>query len=128
LKITIDSSERTFDPPNEGLELLDESMTKEQAEIWLSFEPDGPRMAMFRNFENAFLMYLKSPDDSGMVSFANAGCAGLVDYCLSNGQQDQYPASWSIPVSLCAKAIRQFVHNHGEQPECVTWVESLWSG
>ena len=85
-------------------------------------------MAMFRNAHDAFLMYLTSPDDSGVVSISNTCRDGVVGYRLSNGQVDQYPAIWSIPVSLCAKAIRQFMHSDGKQPDCVTWVKSHWSG
>ena len=54
-------------------------------------------MAMFRNAHDAFLMYLTSPDDSGVVSISNTCRDGVVGYRLSNGQVDQYPAIWSIP-------------------------------
>jgi hypothetical protein len=108
----------------EGLGLaLDRYDGHAEFELWLSVV-EGPSMCMLRNGQHAFLMYLRFPGDSGLVSGDGANAETQVQYKLSNGQIDEYPQSWCVPVELCFKALAYFFVNDGQRPEWVTWHES----
>ena len=93
-------------------------------EVWLSRGLEGPSICMLRNGENAFLMYLRFPGDSGFVSAGGLAAQSQVEYTLSNGQVDSYPCSWCIPVEQCYKALAYFFVNDGQRPEWLAWHES----
>ena len=92
-------------------------------ELWLNV-PGGPSVAMLRNEEHAFLMYLRELGDSGFVSSGSKEPDGLVQYVLSNGQVDEHPRSWCIPLEQCYRALAFFFANDGARPEWLTWQES----
>lgn len=111
-----------------SIEALDVALTRfdavAQFELWLSCVPAGPSICMLRNGEHAFLMYLRSPDDSGFVSAGSLLAERQIEYTLSNGQVDAYPDSWCVPLELCYRALAYFFVNEGRRPEWVTWLES----
>ena len=102
---------------------LDRFDAQEKFELWAS-EDEGPSLCVLRNGVHAFLMYLRSPEDSGFVSSGKTAANGTVEYLLSNGQLDEYPASWCIPVEQCYKALAYFFVNEGQRPEWLAWHES----
>ena len=102
---------------------LDRFDNQPKFELWVS-ENEGPSLCMLRNGEHAFLMYLRFSGDSGFVSNGEASAVGVVKYQLSNGQLDEYPASWSIPKEQCYKAVAYFFVNEGQRPEWLAWHES----
>ena len=81
-------------------------------------------MCMLRNGENTFLMYLRSQGDHGFTSVGSTEMEGRVEYTLSNGQLDEYPISWCVPIEQCYKALAFFFINDGQRPEWVAWHES----
>ena len=93
-----------------------------QFELWLSW-PDGPSICMLRNGFDAFLMCLRFSGDSGVVSKGDSSNSGSVKYRLKNGQTDEYPASYSIPLEECYKALAYFYVNDGVRPDWVHWEE-----
>jgi hypothetical protein len=94
-------------------------------ELWLAII-DGASICMLRSAEHSFLMHLRFPDDSGLVSGgpSSAEAAAQIQYTLSNGQVDEYPQSWCIPVGRCFDALRYFFANKGQVPSWVSWHES----
>jgi len=94
-----------------------------QFELWLSLA-HGPSMCMLRSGEHALLMYLRFPGDPGFVSSGAANAEAPVRYTLSNGQVDEYPESWCVPVEQCFKALAYFFANGGKRPEWIAWHES----
>src|SRR5262245_27105727 len=68
-------------------------------EIWAK-TPDGQAMCALVNGDRGWLMYLRRTGDAGFSSrspnFTGPRDA-VIEYVLSNGQRDQYPASWAIP-------------------------------
>jgi hypothetical protein len=85
--------------------------------------PGGASISMLRNSDHAFLMYLRELGDSGFVSIGGE-LDGSVRYTLSNGQVDEYPRSWCIPLEECYKALAYFFANDGMRPEWLRWEES----
>ncbi len=102
---------------------LDRFGEHSQFELWISIE-DGPSICMLRNEEHAFLMYLRFPGDSGFVSGGESTNKEPIAYTLSNGQVDQYPQSWSVPVEQCFEALVYFFANDGARPQGISWHES----
>jgi hypothetical protein len=79
---------------------------------------------MLRNGKHAFLMYLRVSGDSGFVSVGSSEQDVPVQYRLSNGQVDEYPNAWCLPVEQCYKALAYFFVNDGQRPEWVAWRKS----
>jgi hypothetical protein len=54
---------------------------------------------------------------------AYAGPEGAVlDYVLENGQRDEYPAAWALPVATVERALAHF-RETGERAPFVDWHE-----
>lgn len=68
-------------------------------------------------------MYLSAPGDAGFSS-RNPAYDGpedaVVDFVLSNGQRDAYPASWVLPSELIERAL-DYVRSDGSLPPFVAW-------
>lgn len=92
----------------------------EQFELVCS-RSEGPSLFMLRNREHAWLMYLRHEGDSGYHSTGDPNRKGSVVFQLSNGQLDEYPASWCIEVEQCYKAVSYFFVNSGQRPGWVQW-------
>jgi hypothetical protein len=91
-------------------------------EIWEN-EPDGRALCALINGDLGWLMYLREEGDSGFSS-RNPDYAGdedaTIEYRLSNGQVDEYPASWALPVAVVERALAHF-RETGERAPFVTW-------
>ena len=93
-------------------------------ELWVE-SPDGPSLSAFINGDRGWLMYLREPGDSGFHS-RNPDYDGPADaqieYRLSNGQHDLYPASWALPIAEVRRAL-EFFERERCQPPFVVWQE-----
>lgn len=92
-------------------------------EIWIDFEEDEQSMTALINGDYGWLMYLREEDDSGLSS-RNPDYKGTDDetmkFYLSNGQLDEYPLSWVLPIEQVEKAIDYFEKYH-KIPPFITW-------
>jgi hypothetical protein len=91
-------------------------------EIWVEAD-DGQTMCALINGDVGWLMYLRSPEDAGFSS-RNPTYSGspdeMLEYFLDNGQRDEYPLSWAIPVADVHRALEYFKTNSAP-PKFVTW-------
>ncbi len=98
--------------------------TQEQfREIWLHAPDDFPAISALANGTSGWLMYLREAGDAGFSSRNPAYDGKLsarLSYRLSNGQIDEYPASWAIPEVELFEALAYFVE-HTARPPFVTW-------
>jgi len=99
-----------------GIGSLDElravlSRTRDAAseEFWL-VHPSGPRICMLRNRGRALLMFQAGDDDTGLVarSRGEPPAVGVVEFTLSNGQRDEYPAAWTVSAEEAVAALDYF--------------------
>lgn len=92
------------------------------AERWIEL-PDGQSMCALINGDVGWLMILRFPGDVGMSS-RNPAYDGpddrTIEYFLDNGQRDEYPASWALPIEEIQKAMAFFEENQ-QIPDFVTW-------
>jgi len=84
---------------------------------------DGSSLGMLRNSPNAWLMYLRSGDDRGLVSRGDPSDRGTIPYRIDNGQIDEYPRSWCIEVEQCYKSGCVFLCQYGAEPGFIPWQE-----
>jgi hypothetical protein len=91
-------------------------------EIWVE-SPDGQVMCALVNNDRGWLMYLREKGDPGFSS-RNPNYDGppnaQVEYELSNGQRDYYPASWALPLSEVRRVLEFFEREHRPAP-FVVW-------
>jgi hypothetical protein len=110
-------------------------------EISLHVELQGLSLIALLNGNIGWLMYLRHSDgDAGYSSrnpsFTSVGDAPdtrifegrfdgevvpLIEYQLSNGQVDEYPASWALPEPEIVHALEYFVEYSGGRPPFIHW-------
>ncbi|MEK7950795.1 Imm1 family immunity protein [Luteolibacter soli] len=91
-------------------------------ELWATAPPDRSLCALISG-DVGWLMFLRENGDAGF-STRNPDYSGsadeFIDYQLENGQHDQYPASWALPVSEVQRALEHFI-THAEPAPWLTW-------
>lgn len=94
-------------------------------EVWLQ-SPGGQILGALINGDWGWLMYLRNEGDSGFHS-QNPDYAGSpsaeIEYRLSNGQHDVYPALWALPCTEVRRALAYFDREH-QIPPFVVWHEN----
>ena len=87
--------------------------------------PDGQVLHALINGDRGWLMYLREAGDSGFSS-RNPNYDGppdaVIEYRISNGQHDLYPAAWALPVAEVRRALADFEREH-RRPPFVDWHE-----
>jgi len=80
---------------------------------------DGAVMYALVSGEAGWLMYLRMNGDAGFSS-RNADYGGspdaVIQYRLDNGQVDEYPVSWAVPVEEVKKAMQHFLRTGAPAP------------
>jgi hypothetical protein len=93
-------------------------------EVWVE-SPDGQSLCALINGDRGWLMYLRYSGDSGFSS-RNPNYDGppdaKIEYILSNGQLDEYPASWAVPVTEVLRALEYFEREY-QRPSFIVWHE-----
>ena len=106
-----------------------EARNSPYAEIWVD-HGDYPSLCALVNGDRAWLMYLRYNGDAGFSS-RNPGYEGpekaVVHYYLSNGQRDEYPASWAYSTDEVFAALEWFAANKGSPPS-ITWSNDSGDG
>ena len=94
---------------------------KRFAEVWLYSDSGWPAICALINGAAAWLMFLRGDGDSGF-STRNPNFAGpkdaVIEYFLSNGQRDEYPAEWDITTAEALRALEYFM----EKEEMAPWL------
>lgn len=102
---------------------LDEVDRADEFEVWVRFS-SGKAICMLRNRENAWLMYLPAEGAAGCTTSGDSNRTDYVTYRLSNGQVDEYPGAWCVPVEDCYRGLAYFFVNDGARPEWLQWEET----
>lgn len=92
------------------------------AEIWVE-KDDGSAMCALINGDLGWLMYLRQAGDAGFSSRNPEydGPSGtLMEFQLNNGQMDEYPVAWTIPIQEIQRALDYFKRT-GKPPSFITW-------
>ena len=104
----------------------DKSRCKEQ---WVT-TTDGQLMCRLVNGNAGWLMYLRENEDAGFSS-RNPSYAGpadaMLEYYLTNGQRDEYPLAWALPIEEIRRALEYFEREQ-KPPPFVTWHNDLGDG
>jgi hypothetical protein len=109
-------------------------------EICINIDEGGSAVVALLNRSTGWLMYLRHHGDAGFssrnpafdasaaaqsnpasVSRFNGMLVPVIDYRLSNGQLDQYPASWALPEKEVMCALEYFVEHQGARAPFVVW-------
>ena len=92
------------------------------SEVWMQHEAGWPAMGALINGEAAWLMHVRYEGDAGF-STRNPLYAGpekaVIEYYLSNGKRDEYPASWNITTAEAIRGLQYFL----EQEAMAPWLQ-----
>lgn len=106
---------------------LEQVRQQQFSEIWLITDDDGPSLTILVNGIHAWLMYLYNQEDaSGSIS-RNPHYSGSTEvtmqFFLNNGQKEEYPIAWTLPLEDAFKACEYFLLNQGGQSSTIIWHE-----
>ena len=91
-------------------------------EEWIELD-DGQSLCALINGDLAWIMYLREPGDAGFSS-RNPGYSGpkdaMIEYYLDNGQCDEYPAAWALPIEVVLEAM-DFFRRERRPPPFINW-------
>jgi immunity protein Imm1 of predicted polymorphic toxin system len=95
------------------------------SEVWLQHMAGWPAMGALINNQAAWLSYVRYEGDAGFSTrdpkYAGPAKAAI-EYYLSNGQRDEYPASWNITTAEALRALEYFLAQETMAP-WITWHE-----
>lgn len=92
-------------------------------EIWIDGSDEQSICALI-NGNIGWLMYLRFDGDAGYSSRNPLETSDEnIEFCLSNGQCDEYPKKWTYPLSILKEALFNFIKN-GQLPNQVEWHEN----
>jgi hypothetical protein len=98
-------------------------------EIWIDHSP-YPSLCALVNGERGWLMCLRFDGDAGFSS-RNPRYVGppdaQIEYRLSNGQVDSFPAAWAYPRTDVFGALEYFAR-HRRVPETIEWFNHAGDG
>ena len=97
-------------------------MINECGETWIN-HADGASMCALTNGTVGWMMFLEPGDEIGYRSHnpLHAGSDDeMIQYVLENGQMDEYPALWAIPLDDVRRAMGDFADT-GMKPDWVEW-------
>jgi hypothetical protein len=97
---------------------LQEARKSQYAEVWID-HGNFPIMCALINGDRGWLMFLRYDGDGGFSSRASDYLGpkdAVADYMLSNGQRDEYPVSWTLPVDSIYRALECFAANKSAPP------------
>ena len=93
------------------------------SEVWLQHADGWPAIGALINSEAAWLTYVRYEGDPGF-STRNPQYSGpaksRLEYILSSGQRDEYPASWNITTKEALRALEHFLEEETMAP-WLTW-------
>jgi hypothetical protein len=99
------------------------------AEIWVNHD-QFPALSALLHDDAGWLMYLRYEGDAGFSS-RNVNYSGepdaKIEYLLSNGQLDEYPAAWAYSRREVFLAL-EFFALHGRVPEDIRWSNDSGDG
>jgi hypothetical protein len=91
----------------------------EFSEVWINHTGGWPAICALVNGEAAWLMYMRYEGDAGFSTrnplYAEPARA-VIEYHLSNGQQDEYPAAWNITTAEAIRGLEFFFEEAGMAP------------
>jgi hypothetical protein len=86
-----------------------------RAEVWLNNE--GRALCLLKSQDRAMLMLLREDGDPGLTSRAtDLNDDREMEFTLSNGQVDKYPARWTVPFAEARRAAEFFWFKESPAP------------
>jgi hypothetical protein len=123
-RLSVNSHDTQVASVGELRQTLTRFASEEFREIWVKVDR-GPRLCALLNGNIGWLMYLSH--DGGDTGFSSrnlvfeAPNSILIEYQLSNGQRDRYPAGWALPEQEIMRALEYFVEHQGGRAPSVQW-------
>ncbi len=106
--------------------ILGDFSASQYLEVWVT--RDGESMCMLANGDRAWLMYLKNIDEECFTTRSDdiVDQNEYLDFRLSNGQADEYPAYWTVKLAHATNGIAHFF-DQGGRTTSLTWHDDFKS-
>jgi hypothetical protein len=102
------------------------------SEVWLDIGDEGPALAMLVNGPHAWLMYLRDRQGDPGFSSRNPHYIGsaqaTMQFLLSNGEMDEYPVAWTLPLEEAFAAFEYFLLSQGGRLPTLVWHDDAQPG
>jgi hypothetical protein len=125
MRLTINGQEATVSTAADLSSFWRAVRERQLSEVWLACGEEGPALAMLVNGEHAWLMYLRDQDGDPGLSSRNPEYAGssdeLLEFMLANGQRDEYPIAWTLPLEQAMAVCEYFVTTQGDRSPEIVW-------
>ena len=119
--LSINAHETSIDAASELRQLLGDFAGERYKEIWLAKGLE-PSLCALLNGNRGWLTYMRTAENGlrSMDSNFPGDHGSVLQYRLSNGQIDEYPASWALEESVILSALEYFL-DRAEPAPFVTW-------
>jgi hypothetical protein len=119
MKISVNGRETKVTSISDLRRALIRPTSEKFREIWLNVK-GGPALCALLNGDVGWLMFLRHSDGDAGFSSRNLAFKGstkeMIEYRLSNGQIDKYPAGWALPEGEVTRVLEYFAQHRSRAP------------
>ena len=125
MKLIIDKQETAIETAEDLERACDAVRQQFFSEVWFEASAKGPSLVMLVNGRDALLMYF--PGNGAIFGFTsrNPAYTGVpdaqIEFILANGDMEDYPARWTVPLAEGCAVCRDFVERQGARSSLITW-------
>lgn len=125
MKLIINKQETAIETAEDMERACDTVRQQFFSEVWLEVGVKGPSLVMLVNGRDALLIYF--PGHGKLFGFTSRNPAyngapdAQIEFILANGDMEDYPARWTVPLSAGCAVCRDFVEQQGARSPLITW-------
>lgn len=125
MKLIINKQETVIETAEDMERACDAVREQFFSEVWLEVGAKGPSLVMLVNGKDALLIYFPGHGKIFGFTSRNPTYTGApdaeIEFILANGDMEDYPARWTVPLSEGCAVCRNFVEQQGARSPLITW-------
>jgi len=125
MKLIINKQETAIETAEDLERACDAVRQQFFSEVWLEASAKGPSLVMLVNGRDALLMYFPGNGAIFGLTSRNPAYTGVpdaqIEFILANGDMEDYPARWTVPLAEGCAVCRDFVERQGARSSLITW-------
>ncbi len=125
MKLIINKRETAIETAEDMERACDAVRQQFFSEVWLEGGAKGPSLVMLVNGRDALLIYFPGNGVPFGFTSRNPAYTGApdaqIEFILANGDMEDYPARWTVPLAEGCAVCRDFVEQRGARSSLITW-------